>query len=298
MNYPKKLCSGDTLGIVAPASTVSNLDINACVKCLNDLGYKVKLGMSIGRKEGFLSASDIIRAQDINQMFEDLSIDGIICLRGGYGSQRILPLIDWTLPRKYPKVFIGFSDITAIHVNLIQKSKLVTYHGPMVDSTLLKNMHEHSVKSLMDAMSFEDFYNPKDRLLISASKGKAIGQLIGGNLTLIGCLMGTPFELDTRDKILVIEDVGKETFRLDRILVQLKQAGKLDVLKGILIGDFKNCDNKGDQTIDELIEDHLIPLKIPIIKNLAVGHCNPMSTLPLGAICHMDADEMRITFSL
>lgn len=299
MIFPKPLKKGDTVGIIAPASTVSDLDINACINVLNNLGYQVKLGNSIGGKHGFLSSPDEVRADDFNSMFTDDDVSGIICLRGGYGSARILPMIDWELPKKHPKFFMGYSDITAININLNQKSNLITFHGPMIHSNFLKNFDEHSLNSFLNTMNkMNAFDNPPGRELISVRSGKASGVLTGGNLTLLTSTLGTPYEVDTKNKILFIEDVGKHTFRIDRRLTQLNLAGKLNDLKGVLVGDFKNCEPKrpDEQTLDDVIKEHFGSLNIPIISNLGVGHCKPMSTLPLGATCHMDADKKDIIF--
>jgi len=300
MNFPKPLKKGDTVALIAPASSVEHLEIEACISTLEGMGYKVKIGESINKKHGFLSAPDDIRARDINTFFSDSDVNGIICLRGGYGSARILPLIDWSLIKENPKFFMGFSDITALHICLNQNSNLITFHGPMVHSNFLMNPNEHTTMSFFRIMDQGGKYkNPPGRALTTIREGQGSGRLVGGNLTLIASTLGTPYEIDTEGNILVIEDVLKDTYQLDRLFTQLKQAGKFSKLRGILIGDFKGCEPKrtGDQTLDDLVLDHLLPLNVPIIGNLGIGHCTPMSTLPLGAICHMDAKEKKIQFS-
>jgi muramoyltetrapeptide carboxypeptidase len=299
---PKELEFGDTLGLVAPASFTSKEKIEKSIETVEKMGFKVKLGESIYQRYGYLSGKDEIRAKDINEMFKDPEVDGIICLRGGYGTPRILDLIDYNIIKDNPKVFIGYSDITALHIAFNQICKLVTFHGPMVSSDIIGNFHEFSkeslYKSIMNNREIGLIENPPGEEIIKINTGVVEGTIIGGNLSLIADTIGTQYEIDTKRKILFIEEVGEEPYSIDRMLNQLRLSGKLKDAAGIILGDFRDCEPKGHYedslNLEELIEDYIKPLNKPSIYNLQSGHCDPIITLPLGINTRLDGDSGEV----
>ncbi len=302
MIKPKELEFGDTLGLVAPASFTSKEKIEKSIETVEKMGFKVKLGESIYQRYGYLSGKDEIRAKDINEMFKDPEVDGIICLRGGYGTPRILDLIDYNIIKDNPKVFIGYSDITALHIAFNQICKLVTFHGPMVSSDIIGNFHEFSkeslYKSIMNNREIGLIENPPGEEIIKINTGVVEGTIIGGNLSLIADTIGTQYEIDTKRKILFIEEVGEEPYSIDRMLNQLRLSGKLKDAAGIILGDFRDCEPKGHYedslNLEELIEDYIKPLNKPSIYNLQSGHCDPIITLPLGINTRLDGDSGEV----
>ena len=301
LNKPRALKLGDTIGLIAPSSPTSGENVEKAKKTIIDMGFKVKMGKSPYERYGYLSGSDEIRAEDINEMFKDDQVDGIICLRGGYGTPRILDLIDYHAIRENPKVFVGYSDITALHIAFNQISNLLTFHGPMVTSDIIGDFSDFSRDNLFDiTMNTENtktISNPEGERIVTINGGLAEGEIVGGNLSLIVSTIGTPYEIDTKDKILFIEEVGEEPYSIDRMLNQLRLSGKLEDASGIILGDFKNCDSeKHDEslTLEQVITDLVKPEGKPTIFNLKAGHCEPMVTLPFGVKAKLDADKGEI----
>lgn len=301
MIKPKPLQQGDSVAIIAPASPADKNLIDKCISSLNELGLKVVVGESCLSEHGFLSGTDDIRANDINCMFADKNIKGIFALRGGYGCARLLDLIDFKIIKKNPKIFIGYSDITALHIAINQKSKLITYHGPMISTELIKGLDEYSAdyykKFIFGHEEVEELFNPKGDNLEVINSGIASGQLIGGNLSLICSSLGTKYEINTKNKILFLEEVEEVPYKIDRMLTHLKQSGKLKDANGIILGAFTNCiapNNKKSLSLQEVFNEIIFPLKKPTISNLVCGHCLPTLTLPLGAKVLLDANNKKI----
>jgi len=299
---PRALKPGDTLGLLAPASMTDHQNVDKAIEKLKKMGFNVKVGKSPYKRYGYLSGEDKVRADDINSMFKDKEIDGIICTRGGYGTPRILPLLDYDAIRDNPKVFIGFSDITALHIAFNQKSELVTYHGPMAVSNLIKGVSEFTMESLLDSVSRTAservINNPEGTKVETVCQGTSEGIITGGNLSLLTNSIGTPYEIDTKGKILFIEEISEDVYKIDRALNQLKLAGKFEDAIGIILGDFNDCDkSKHDESLSlmEVINHHIKNANKPTIFNLKSGHCEPMITLPLGIKVRLDATERRIT---
>jgi muramoyltetrapeptide carboxypeptidase len=286
---PKKLCPGDTIGIIAPASPGSREMAEAGIAFLEAQGYSVKLGRSVFEAWGDLAGPDILRAQDINTMFADPDIDGIISLRGGYGTMRLLSLLDYTAIKNNPKIFVGYSDITALHISINNLTGLITFHGPMIASDFGKNPPGYTLdaflRSVTKAQPLGAITNPPDTSPVVISPGEAIGTLIGGNLSLIAATLGTPYEIDTRGKILFLEDVGEAPYRIDRMLTQLKLAGKLDEAAGIALDVFAGCQEEADESsfsVEEVLYDRLGNLQKPVLYKLYFGHTPLKATLPIG----------------
>lgn len=301
MIKPKPLQQGDRVAIIAPASPVDKALIDKCVGSLKDLGLEVVVGTSCLSEHGFLSGTDDIRANDINRMFADKNIKGIFAIRGGYGCARLLDLIDFKIIKKNPKIFVGYSDITALHIAINQKSKLITYHGPMVSTELIKGLDEYSAdyykRFLFSKEKINEIFNPVGCNLEVINDGIASGQLIGGNLSLVCSSLGTKYEINTKNKILFLEEVDETPYKVDRMLLQLKQSGKLKDATGIILGAFTDCiasSNKKSLSLEEVFNEIILPLKKPTISKLVCGHCLPTLTLPLGSKIILDANEKRI----
>ncbi|KUO75940.1 MAG: LD-carboxypeptidase [Clostridia bacterium BRH_c25] len=303
MTFPKSLKKGDTIGLVAPSSRISAENISKCIEAVEALGYKAVLGSSADKNYmGYLSGDDNVRARDINEMFGRTDISGIFCLRGGYGSCRTVDRLDLDMIKNNPKVFVGYSDITTLHLVLNQACNMITFHAPMVSSNMISQFDDYTKKSFMETLFMEEeleYLNPEGKKIETLSGGCAEGILTGGNLSLIAASIGTPYEIDTRDKILFIEEVDEHTYRIDRFLQQLKHSGKLDALKGIILGSFKNCDpeREGDADLNEVFEDIIKPLSKPTVYDVECGHCYPTGSMPMGAVCKLDADNGKIVFT-
>ncbi|WP_303857954.1 S66 peptidase family protein [Aminicella lysinilytica] len=304
MKYPKKLKAGGTIGIVSPSSPVSAEREEQCVKVLENLGYKVKKADNIAANYGgYMAGTGETRGKWINKMFADPEVDAIICVRGGDGGHRSMQYIDADIVKSNPKIFVGYSDITSMHLYFNQKCGLVTFHGPMVSSNIVDDFDEETAKSFFDAINADvdyEFTNTKGFDIKALKTGKAQGQLVGGNLAILTASIGTPYELNSDGKILFIEEVGEDMCRIDRMIYQLRNSGRLDKAKGIILGQFTKCSN-GDQpeyTELDVLKDALEGVNVPIMYNVQSGHGNPMMTLPFGAMCTMDTESMTIRFNV
>jgi len=301
MIKPRVLKLGDTLGVIGPASPTTDKNIKKVEEVLKEMGFKVKMGKSVYERHGYLSGTDDIRAEDINSMFGDKEVDGILCIRGGYGTGRILDLINYEIIKENPKVFIGYSDITALHIAFNQIAGLVTFHGPMA-CDIIRNFSNFSkellFKAIMSSEPVGKISNPEGEEIITINGGITEGTIVGGNLSLIADTIGTPYEIDVKGKILFIEEVKEEPYRIDRMLNQLRLSGKLNEAAGIVLGDFNNCHaEKPDESLSlgQVIDDYFKPLNKPTIYNLQAGHCKPMVTIPFGVKARLDADKKELT---
>lgn len=272
---------------------------------LKDLGFNTVLGQNALKLRGYLAGSDQERAQDINSMFADPRIDGIICIQGGYGTPRLLPYLDYDLIAKNPKVFVGYSDITGLHCALGKLSKLVTFHGPMAGYDMSKEWsytRDWFLKAVCQKEALGELVNPQEGPpLMTLVPGEVTAPLVGGNLSLLISTLGTPYELDCQGKILLIEDVGEITYRFDRMLAQLKLAGKLDDALGFIIADCVDCGpGTGKRlmlSLEEVLKDYLEPLGKPALYGLAAGHGTHRLTLPLGLPLTLKAGAQKVIFS-
>ncbi|MBF8984471.1 LD-carboxypeptidase [Lutibacter sp. B2] len=298
MIIAKGLKQGDTIGVVAPAGPVTKDRADRSKKVLEEMGFKVKMGESCySTFGGYLAGEDDIRAKDVNAMFRDEEVNAIICIRGGYGCTRMMDQLDIDMIRKNPKIFVGYSDVTALHLMLNQKGNLATYHGPMVSSNMLE-FNEYTKKSFFEVINAKgdiEIHSQENAEIKVLVEGSAKGQLVGGNLALIAATMGTPYEIETKGKILFIEDIGEKPYSIDRMLTQLALAGKLRDCEGLILGDFAECEDDEGFTAFEVFENIIKPLNKPTIYNFKSGHCEPMITLPLGRICELDATNKKFT---
>ncbi len=302
MIFPEKLKKGDTVAIVSPSSPVTQEEAVRSKQYLESLGYQVKMGDYVYEKlGGYRASTGAVRAKNINDMFADNEVKAIFSMRGGDTSSHVVDKIDIDLVRNNPKIFVGYSDVTNLHVYFNQKADLVTYHGPMVRSNMIDKFDDFSKKSFWDALNMDDelyLENPEGEEFKVLREGKAEGILTGGNLALLSSMIGTPYEVDTKGKILFFEDINEDVPRIDRMLHQLKYSGKIDDAAGFLIGDFANSDNTADPsyTLVELLEEFFADVDKPIFYNLVAGHCFPTSTLILGATCVLDTEKKTILF--
>lgn len=298
MKYPKPLEKGNTIGLIAPAGPLKNIKIEEIKYELNRLGYEVKIGKSCYLSyKGYLSGRDEDRALDLERMFLDNDVDAIICIRGGYGCTRILDLIDFTIIRDNPKIFIGFSDVTALHIAINQLSNLSTYHGIMAAS--IKNWDYFTYNSLIKALNFKEeliIENPYNEKLISLYEGCCEGVIIGGNLSIIVSTLGTEYEIDSKNKILFLEEIGEYTYKVDKMLNHLQMSGKFDDCSGIIFGEFTNCKkaSQNDEEILNILKEIALKNKKPTMYNLKSGHCIPMVTIPLNINCYLNCNENKI----
>lgn len=303
---PKRLSKGDTLALVAPASPKNEDEqVRAAIEVVQSLGFKVKEGAHLYARNGYLAGSDPQRSADLNAAFADEEVDGIIALCGGYGSPRILPSLDFDTIRANPKALIGYSDITALLNGIHHLAGLVTFHGPMASQAFTpytlagfkQVLVEGASKLLLGAPpQFEEGegrVNMTHRIARIAG-GKAQGRLVGGNLSLMATLCGTPYMPDLAGSILVLEDVGEATYRLDRMLTQLWLNGGLAKCAGIAFGTFTGCTTSASwakqQTVEEVLVDRCCSLGVPALRGLRIGHVDDQSTLPLGCLAELDAD--------
>lgn len=297
---PKRLQQGDTIGIVAPSSPPNQENLERSLAFLEQLGLKWKFGQHVTSINGYLAGTDDERLQDLEDMFADPSISGIICAGGGYGSARYTDRLDLQLIRENPKVFWGFSDITFLHTAMGLYSNLVTFHGPMLASCVGKDsFSDLSAKMFLQLFEpMELHYTEEISPLTAIAGGSAQGELVGGNLSLLADTIGTKFEIDTKGKLLFIEDVGEEPYRVDGMLNQLRMAGKLADAAGIVIGDFSEAEPKKQQrtlSLDDVFSHYLGGLKKPVVEGFKIGHCEPHFAIPLGALAKLDADQKTLT---
>lgn len=293
----KKLEKGDTIGIVSPSSNEEPKKIEESINFLKHLGFKVKNGRHIYDRWGYLAGKDKDRAQDLMDMFLDKDVDMILCIRGGYGAMRLLPLIDFDIIRNNPKIFCGFSDITTLLNNIYQRCDLITFHSPMCNS----KFDSSTLKTFLDTLMFG--YNPftienTDNIPTDHFNGDYVkGELAGGNLSLICNTIGTPYAVNTKDKILFIEEVNEEPYKIDRMLTHLHLSGKLQQCRGFIIGQFRDCDFsefKQSLTLSEIFENRILSLKKPTLTNFQSGHSYPKITIPIGAEVEIDLKNGKI----
>jgi muramoyltetrapeptide carboxypeptidase len=307
---PNALQHGDTISVVAPAGPVDRQRIDRALARLEQRGFRYKTYGDLYRSQGYLAGDDATRAQELMAAFADPQTTAVWCARGGYGVVRLLERIDFDVVRLNPKVFIGFSDITALHVAFQQRCGLFTFHGPNLQDGFGKAddmpaANEAALwRAVLDAEQSNDrsgyafdFPGTEQTELRAIATGAAAGPLTGGNLAVLCGLMGTPFEIQTAGRILFIEDVSERLYRIDRYLAQLRLAGKLQAAAGVLVGSFSYEDGEHAESQDDvnrLLEEYLAGLPIPVLAGFPAGHAPGNLTLPIGATFQLDADSGRV----
>jgi muramoyltetrapeptide carboxypeptidase len=308
---PARLRHGDAIGIAAPASAPPDQKaIERSVQILEKLGFRTKLARNVRNRWGFLAGSDRDRAADLMQLFGDPRVRAIVCVRGGYGSARILPLLDYRLIRQHPKILVGYSDITSLHSALLVKTGLVSFHGPMLNSDFIKKtMPEFTLHGLLRTLmepipagSICQGYRKQAVKVLRA--GSASGELMGGNISILCASLGTPYQPSFRNRILFFEDLDEVPYRFDRMLTQLLNAGLLQQVAGIAIGVNKNCrDPKARnakeyrQTVEDVFKERLLPLGVPVVSGLPFGHVAWNATLPIGVKVLLDGNHGELVIT-
>ncbi|MEO7272515.1 MAG: LD-carboxypeptidase [Vicinamibacterales bacterium] len=303
---PKRLSLGDTVGIVAPASaTFNTLDLQIARESLEALGLKVEVGRHVLDRHGYLAGQDEDRAADINRFFANPDVRAVLPLRGGWGASRVLTWLDYEAIRRNPKIVLGYSDITALHMAIAAKTGLITFHGPngMGRWDAFSVNWVRRVLFDAEAVTLENLHDKGDFLVQTENRvqtirpGTARGRILGGNLTVLTAIMGSPYVPDFTDAILFVEDVGEDIYRIDRMLTTLKLAGILGRLRGFVWGTCSECEpgsGFGSLTFEELFQDHIAPLEIPAWQGAMIGHRTPQFTIPEGVEVEIDATAGRI----
>jgi len=308
---PNRLNEGDTIALIAPASPQNDDEgIALAIETIESMGFKVKQAAHLYERWGYLAGGDLERAEDLNSAFADETVNGIITLGGGYGSARLLPYLDYEMITRNPKVLMGYSDITALLNAIYARSGVMTFHGPIAAQSYTSYTYSEFRKVIMDPQDrigigapphFEKGPGSIDRKnhLSRIGSGKVTGRLIGGNLSLMGTLTGSTFLPDYTDKILVLEDVGEATYRLDRYLTQLWLTGSLEKVAAIAFGKFTNCNTSASWakqlTIEEIITYRCQQLGIPAVRGLMIGHIEDQTTVPIGCLAELDIDACTLT---
>jgi muramoyltetrapeptide carboxypeptidase len=300
---PPKLAAGARIALVAPAGPLLERDdLTRAGTLCRALGYEPILSPSAGQHYGYLAGTDDERLDDLNAALRDTSVDAVWCIRGGYGSTRILDRVDFAALARRPKALVGFSDITAILVAAVVRAGVVAFHGPVARAPMPPFAREAFERVLARAEpagrlgrlpQSPDMLVPRENRIVTLTGGTAEGPLMGGNLSLLQCLLGTPFFPDLDGAILFLEDVGEDLYRVDRMLAHLRAAGALARLAGAAIGRFTDLERRGADGalgFDEVLDTYLGPLGIPVAYGFPVGHIDDQWTLPLGVRARLDAD--------
>lgn len=307
LRKPPRLRAGDTVGLIEPAGfTADRFDLDLVKETIVAMGLKPKMARHLGQRDGYLAGSDADRAADVNRMFADPEVRAVFAVRGGWGCARLLPLLDFGVIRANPKLLVGFSDITALHLAFAARAGFTTIHGPNASSgwnrfswdAFRAVAFEGATPTLRAAEGAENRLVPRGGRVRTFGKGKASGRLIGGNLTVLSSLMGTPWLPDFRGAILFLEDVNEGQYRIDRMLTQLGLAGVLKQLAGVVFGQCSNCVSPGPSyggfTLSQVLDQHLGPLGIPAFEGAPFGHVADNVSLPVGVQAEIDADEGTI----
>lgn len=295
LNRPKKLMTGDVVGLVAPAGIIyDEAEFSRMQRELADLGLRSVFGDHIRNRHGYFAGTDQQRAADLNAMFNNPDIDGVIAVRGGWGCARILPYLDFQAIADHPKVYCGFSDNTTLHYALMAYSNLQTFHGPNGNSdwTDLTKQSFESVVMKGELTAFRS--NSRVSTLVP---GKATGQLLGGNMSILTSTLGTPYQAKFDDAILFVEDIGEDTYKIDRMMSHLEQAGILNAISGFVFGKCTDCSAGSPPTFSlmEVLDHYLGRFEVPAIYNADIGHEPDNFTIPMGGIAELDADKGVIT---
>ena len=303
MIKPTTLKPNATIGILSPSSWMNESDLKLAIAVFEEKGYHLVLGESVFLKDHTFAGTPEQRANDINNMFANPDIDAIICARGGYGANRVLPLLDYNLIQANPKIFIGYSDITAFLTSITQKTRLITFHGPML-STFKKGMVNYNfdlMENILAGSESVTIQSPSELPACILKPGKAKGPLWGGNMCLLVNRLGTPDQLNTAGAILFIEDIDEYLYAFDRMLIHMKKTGMFENIKGLIIGELvkmKDYDDPFGKSTDEIVMDVCGDLDIPIISNFPCGHGIYQATLPISIPVQLDAnsDSPSLTF--
>ena len=299
---PVALHKGDTIGLVSPSSASDDsFSLQLAREAMEALGFKVKAGPHLGSRYGHLAGTDGERAGDLNAMFADPSVKAIVCARGGSGAARLLPLLDYEAIRRNPKAMLGYSDITALHCAIQAKTGLVTFHG-QIGSGSWNRFNADQFERVFFRRELMEYRNkveagdelvPRRNRTITLRGGKARGELVGGNLTVLTALAGSSYLPDFDGKILFLEDVGEAPYRVDRMFSTLRLMGALGRIAGFVFGECTDCkpgDGYGSLTLEQILDDYIRPLGIPAYRGAMIGHLREQFIVPVGGRVELDAD--------
>lgn len=307
---PRALKPGDTVACITPSTFVANPESLAkAVRLVENLGLKPKFGKHVGKRWGYLGGSVAERVEDIHWAFSDPECKAVFCTRGGYGSAMLLDKLDYSLIRRNPKILLGYSDITALHLAIHRAASLVTIHGPTPLDSYSDYTFNLLKRALFETQPLGTLANPPEtnplqlkHVTRTLRPGIARGPLVGGNLTLISTTMGTPWEIQTDGKILFLEDVGEQPYSMDRMLTQLRLAGKFRNIKGLILGECNDCKPRDFKpsfestlSLPEVYDHVLADLNVPIVSGLVFGHTEDQFPLPLGVMATLDAVKATVT---
>ena len=299
---PAPLAPGDTVALVSPSSPVDDpFSLQLAQEAMQALGLQVKPGRNFAQRRGHLAGTDAERASDLNAAFADDSVKAIVCVRGGAGAARLLPLLDYAAIARHPKVLLGYSDITALLCGIHARTGLVTFHGPIGSGSwnafnadqFRRVFFERELVQYRNLAEREDDLVQRQYRTRTITRGKAQGELIGGNLSVLTALAGSPYMPDFRGKILFLEDIGEQPYRVDRMFSTLKLMGALERISGFIFGECTDCepdDGYGSLTLTQILDDYLRPLKIPAYRGAMIGHIPRQFIVPVGGRVEMDAD--------
>jgi len=299
--YPARLTAGATLGLVAPASPPAEPEkIPQVIERLLAEGFRVKTGQHLGKRDGYLAGTDRERAADFQALFADPEVSALFALRGGYGSCRILPLLDYTAIRAHPKPFIGYSDNTALHHALLKKAGLVTFHGPNAMEAFLPENRENLRRMLIEPerlrpMCLFSRDEEKKHDLKTLVPGSARGRLIGGNMTCLLRLLGTPYSPDFAGALLFLEDIGEKAYRIDGMFTHLRLAGALDQISGLILGRFDHLEEPEQRRIESCLEREAKQIGVPCLSGAPIGHFSGQILIPHGVEAELDADAAALS---
>lgn len=294
--YPPRLRAGAFLGLVAPASPPLDPEkISEAEARFTAQGFRIKRGKHLEKRDGYLAGSDRERADDFNAFFADDSVEGIVALRGGYGSCRILPLLDYEAIRAHPKLFLGYSDNTALHHALLKKSGLVTFHGPNATEAFLPSNADYLRGVLLGSAGKDDLFSDGSRdALQTVVPGRAQGRLIGGNMTCLLRLMGTPYEPDFRGALLFLEDIDEKAYRIDGMFTHLRLAGVLSQIAGLILGRFHHEDEAERGRIVDCLRREAGAIGVPCVIGAPIGHFPEQIVIPHGVEAEFDTNKKTL----
>lgn len=302
--FPERLKKGDVIGLVTPGSPISKEQLDKAIEKLEKLGFKTYYNETVLSEYGYFAGPDQERADELMHMFTNTEVDGILCVRGGYGSIRILDLLDYEQIKQNPKAFIGYSDITALITSIYERTGLVTFHGPLgvskfnnftlesFESVLIKPKRHYKYQYERD----ENTESNSEFDLYTINNGKAEGELIGGNISVLDSMIGSDFEADFENKIVYLEEIEEKTRRVDKMLFHLLYATNLKSAAGIVLGVFGDCNINEEPrlTLKEALDDLLKPLDMPIFYGSSFGHIGNIITIPTGVNARMNADKKSL----
>jgi muramoyltetrapeptide carboxypeptidase len=299
---PKKLKRGDVIGIAAPSSPLVSEDaLSRGIRYLEQLGYRIEVGSNIFKKRGYLAGTDRERVADLHSLFANTDVKAIFLARGGYGSGRLLSLLNYELIRRNPKIIVGYSDFTALSLAIFSQTGLVTFTGPMVASDMADGLNRNAEEQLWQTLTSTEIPQPlkvpaKHRIKINS--GKSRGRLLGGNLSLIISLLGTPYFPNVNDSIWLFEDIDEQPYRIDRMLTQLRHAGVFQKTRGVVLGKFVDCTpppSKPSLPLREVFNTLFAGLSFPVLGHLHYGHVKHLLTLPMGIRIRLDTTKGELS---